>query len=130
MYAEALTRHGRQPEQEKAVLGCWAIIAEDPEAEAARLGEHVLYQTNEYIRWGAFGPPDETPLFEDAASAIENGLYELWDADLAVQKLRGLLTDYPMIRDIHFWAQFPGESVESGTRRMRYIAETVLPQLR
>ena len=34
------------------------------------------------------------------------------------------------IRDIHFWAQFPGESVESGDRRLRYIAEKVLPRLR
>jgi len=130
LYAEALDRHGKSASDAHAVLGCWAIIAEDPEAEAARLGQHVLYQTNEYIKWGAFGPPDETPLFEDAASAIENGLYELWDADLAVQHLQKLQADYPMIRDIHFWAQFPGEGVDSGTRRMRYIAENVLPRLR
>jgi alkanesulfonate monooxygenase SsuD/methylene tetrahydromethanopterin reductase-like flavin-dependent oxidoreductase (luciferase family) len=130
MYAQALERNGKKPEEGSAVLGCWAIIAEDPEAEAARLGDHVLYQTNEYIKWGAFGPPDETPLFEDAPTAIENGLYELWDADMAVQNIRALLNDYPMIRDIHFWAQFPGESVESGSKRMHYIAENVLPRLR
>jgi alkanesulfonate monooxygenase SsuD/methylene tetrahydromethanopterin reductase-like flavin-dependent oxidoreductase (luciferase family) len=130
LYVQALARHGRAPDEGNVMLGCWAIIAEDPEAEAARLGEHVLYQTNEYIKWGAFGPPDQTPLFEDAPSAIENGLYELWDADTAVQKLSALMNDYPMIRDIHFWAQFPGESVESGTQRMRYIAENVLPRLR
>ena len=48
----------------------------------------------------------------------------------AVANLQKLLADYPMISDIHFWAQFPGESVESGNRRMRYIAENVLPRLR
>ena len=130
LYAEALVRHGKNPADGSAVLGSWAIIAEDPEAEAARLGEHVLYQTNEYIKWGAFGPPDETPLFEDAPSAIKNGLYELWDADLAVQNIARLLNEYPMIRDIHFWAQFPGEPVESGTERIRFIADNVLPRLR
>ena len=130
IYAEALNKFDKTPEQGKAVLGCWAIIAKDPEAEAARIGEHILYQTNEYIRWGAFGPPDLTPTFDDAASAIENGLYELWDADTAVHELGKLIKDYPMIRDIHFWAQFPGESVESGDARMRYIAEQVLPRLR
>jgi len=130
LYSEALTRLGKSPEQGQAMFGCWAIIAEDPEAEAARIGEHVLYQTNEYIKWGAFGPPEETPLFEDAPTAIANGLYELWDAELAVQNLERLLIDYPMIRDVHFWAQFPGESVESGSARMRYIAENVLPRLR
>lgn len=130
IYSETLLAQGKSAEDGKAVLGCWAIISEDPEAEVARVGEHVLYQINEYIKWGAFGPPDQTPLFEDAASAIENGLYELWDADTAVQNLRQLLKDYPMISDIHFWAQFPGESTESGNRRLRYIAEQVLPRLR
>ncbi|MEM1232256.1 MAG: LLM class flavin-dependent oxidoreductase [Pseudomonadota bacterium] len=130
LYAQALEKQGKALTEGNAVLGCWAIIAEDPEAEAARVGEHVLYQTNEYIRWGAFGPPDETPLFDTPAAAIENGLYELWDADLAVTKLKALIDSYPMISDIHFWAQFPGESHASGSARMRYIAEQVLPQLR
>ena len=98
--------------------------------EAAAIGEHVLYHINEYIKWGAFGPPEETPLFEDPMSAIENGLYELWDADTAVTELSKLLANYPNIRDIHFWAQFPGESVESGNRRLQYIADAVLPRLR
>ena len=69
-------------------------------------------------------------MFEDAKSAIENGLYELWDAEAAVTNLRQLLIEYPIICDIHFWAQFPGESVESGSARMAYIAEKVLPRLR
>jgi alkanesulfonate monooxygenase SsuD/methylene tetrahydromethanopterin reductase-like flavin-dependent oxidoreductase (luciferase family) len=129
IYAEALERHGKSMNDGSVVLGCWAIIAEDPEAEAAKVGEHVLYQANEYIKWGAFGPPDQTPLFENAASAIENGLYELWDADMAVAELSKLVSTYPNIRDIHFWAQFPGESVESGNARLRYIAEKVLPRL-
>lgn len=130
IYSEALVSEGKSVDDGKAILGCWAIISEDPEAEAARVGDHVLYHINEYIKWGAFGPPDQTPLFEDATSAIENGLYELWDADMAVENLGKLIADYPMIRDIHFWAQFPGESVESGNRRMKYIAEQVLPRLR
>ena len=111
-------------------MGCWAIIAEGPEREAAKIGEHVLYHINEYIKWGAFGPPDETPLFDTPAAAIENGLYELWDADLAVSKLRELSDAYPMISDIHFWAQFPDESLASGSERMTYIAQEVLPKLR
>lgn len=130
VYSAALGALGKSPADGKVVLGCWAIIAEDPEAEAARIGEHVLYQANEYIRWGAFGPPDQTPLFEDAPAAIEHGLYELWDADRAVDELGRLVRAYPMISDIHFWAQFPGEPVESGNRRLHYVAERVLPRLR
>jgi alkanesulfonate monooxygenase SsuD/methylene tetrahydromethanopterin reductase-like flavin-dependent oxidoreductase (luciferase family) len=129
-YVECLAANGKKPEEGNIILGCWAIIAEDPEAEAERVGPHVLYQSNEYIRWGAFGPPDQTPLFPDAKTAIENGLYELWDADMAVEKLSGMIEQYPQISDIHLWAQFPGESVEAGDRRLKYIAEKVLPRLR
>jgi alkanesulfonate monooxygenase SsuD/methylene tetrahydromethanopterin reductase-like flavin-dependent oxidoreductase (luciferase family) len=128
-YNEALEKQGKSIQDGDIILGCWAIIAEDPEAEAAKIGEHVLYQVNEYIKWGAFGPPESTPLFEDVPTAIENGLYQLWDAETAVSELNKLLVTYPNIRDIHFWAQFPGESVESGDARLRYIAENVLPRL-
>ena len=71
---------------------------------------------------------DQTGSFR--LTGVENGLYELWDAETAVSKLSQLKADYPMLSDIHFWAQFPGESHESGTRRMQYIADKVLPRLR
>jgi alkanesulfonate monooxygenase SsuD/methylene tetrahydromethanopterin reductase-like flavin-dependent oxidoreductase (luciferase family) len=129
VYNEALEQQGKSIHDGDIILGSWAIIAEDPEAEAAKVADHVLYQTNEYVKWGAFGPPDKATLFETGAQAIENGLYELWDADMAVTELNKLMKTYPNIRDIHFWAQFPGESVESGNQRLRYIAEKVLPRL-
>ena len=69
-------------------------------------------------------------MFPDAASAIAGGLYELCDADGAVASLSKMLADYPEIIDVHFWAQFPGEPVESGSRRIEYIAKQVLPRLR
>jgi len=130
LYLQALSRQGRDPASGRIVAGHWAIIAPDPAAEAERLAPCILRQTNQYIRWGAFGPPESTPEFTDAASAIENGLYELWTADEAVARLSELLEAYPQIEDLHFWAQFPGEPVESGTRRLEYIAEHVLPRLR
>jgi alkanesulfonate monooxygenase SsuD/methylene tetrahydromethanopterin reductase-like flavin-dependent oxidoreductase (luciferase family) len=130
LYIEALRSQGRDPAEGRIVAGNWAIIAEDPQAEAEKLAPYILHQTNQYIRWGAFGPPESTPEFSDAPTAIENGLYELWTADEAVRHLSGMLEQYPQIEDVHFWAQFPGEPVESGTRRMEYIAEHVLPRLR
>ncbi|MCC5884955.1 MAG: LLM class flavin-dependent oxidoreductase [Gammaproteobacteria bacterium] len=130
VYVEALRRQGRDPSEGRIAAGNWAIIAEDPVAEAEKLGPYILHQTNQYIRWGAFGPPASTPEFADAPTAIENGLYQLWTADEAVRHLSGMLEQYPQIEDVHFWAQFPGEPVESGTRRMEYIAEHVLPRLR
>ena len=90
----------------------------------------MLYQTNEYVSWGAFGPPESVPLFPDAESVLRDGLYELWDADLAITNLTQMLNDCPQIIDVHFWAQFPGEPVESGSERIEYIAKQVLPAVR
>jgi len=130
VYLECLANNGKDPADGVIIAGHWAIIAEDPEREASIVGPHVLYQSNQYIEWGAFGPPDVTPRFDNAAAAIENGLYELWDADTAVARLTEHLQKYPQIRDLHFWAQFPGESVASGQRRLEYIAKHVLPRVR
>ena len=38
MYNEALQSEGKSLQDGDIILGCWAIIAEDPEAEAARVG--------------------------------------------------------------------------------------------
>jgi len=129
-YLDCLARNGRAPEDGVIIAGHWAIISDDPEREAHAVGPHVLYQSNQYIEWGAFGPPDTTPRFPDAQAAIANGLYELWDADTAVTRLTELLQKYPQIRDLHFWAQFPGEPIESGQRRIEYMARHVLPRVR
>ena len=130
VYINALEAAGKPRSEGAICAGNWAIIAEDPEKEAAEVGEYALYQTNQYVSWGAFGPPEEVPLFPDAATALREGLYEVWDADQAVAALTEMLTTYPEIIDVHFWAQFPGESIESGSRRMEYIAKQVLPRVR
>lgn len=129
-YIAALESLGK-PRTEGAIFaGHWGVISDDPEQEAARMGEYALYQTNEYIKWGAFGPPDETPVFPDAAAALDGGLYEMLDGEGAVQALTSLLTEYPEIKDVHFWAQFPGEPFEQGNARIEYMANNVLPKVR
>ena len=108
----------------------WTKSFEGGRDDAAIVGPHALYQGNQYIEWGAFGPPDTTPRFPDAKTALEQGLYELWDGDTAVAKLTEHLLKYPQIKDLHLWAQFPGEPVESGQRRIEYVARHVLPRVR
>ncbi len=129
-YLQALEQQGKDPAKGRIVLGCWALVADDPAAEAARAGPHALYQGNAYIRWGAFGPPAEVPEFPDAATALEQGLYELWSPAQAVDQLSALIEKYPQIEDIHFWAQLPGESRSAGDRRIEVLGEKVIPKLR
>jgi alkanesulfonate monooxygenase SsuD/methylene tetrahydromethanopterin reductase-like flavin-dependent oxidoreductase (luciferase family) len=129
-YVDALARHDTPADRSAIMAGQWAVIAEDPEREWARIGEHALYQLNEYIGWGAFGPPDQVPTFADADQIVAAGAYTLWDPATAVDELTRLLLDRPEIEDVHFWAQLPGESVESGNARIELLAEKVLPQVR
>ncbi|WP_299738705.1 hypothetical protein [Pseudonocardia sp. 73-21] len=41
--------------------------------------------------------------------------------------MTALAERHPQIKDFHFWAQFPGETVESGSARVQYIADRVIP---
>ena len=58
----------------------------------------------------------------------DSGFYRLMDASMAADELVHLATSYP-IQDFHYWTQFPGESVESGSERVQYIADKVIPQV-
>lgn len=129
-YLKTLADLGRDPAAGMIMHGCWSIIAPDPEAEARRVGPHAMYQNNIYRSWGVWGPPEETPPFATPEEALEGGFYEIWDADMAVSRLQALIDQYPQIRDIHFWAQLPGEPVAAGNRRLEYMAREVFPRLR
>ena len=129
LYIEALERHGKDPASGAIHAGQWAIIDEDPEKTWAEIGQHALYQLNEYITWGAFGPPDQVPQFPDAQAIVDNGGYQLWDGPTAVAELTKLLRETPQLKDVYFWAQLPGESVESGSRRVEYFMSEVAPKV-
>ncbi|MEM8564195.1 MAG: LLM class flavin-dependent oxidoreductase [Pseudomonadota bacterium] len=129
-YLQATSELGEQAGNNNIYEGCWGIVAEDPEDARQALAPHLLYQTNGYIEMGAFGGDGEAPLFADAKDAIDSGFYQFWTADQAVQQILDHLRAYPQIKDMHFWAQFPGEPIESGSRRIELLANKVLPRVR
>jgi alkanesulfonate monooxygenase SsuD/methylene tetrahydromethanopterin reductase-like flavin-dependent oxidoreductase (luciferase family) len=126
VYADALAQTGRTG---TICAGQWVVIDEDPEATWARIGDHAVYQLNTYIEWGAFGDPDEVPRYPDRQAIAANGPYQLWNAATAVDELTTLLTANPLIGDIYFWAQLPGEPIESGSQRIEYMAKHVIPEV-
>lgn len=130
LYFQALERHGKDPADGKVYALQWAIVDEDPERAWAAIGEHAIYQWNEYISWGVFGPPDQAPRYEHPQELVDAGFFHLWDAATAIEKLSALLRERPQFKDLHFWAQLPGEAVESGSRRVEYLATKVLPEIR
>jgi alkanesulfonate monooxygenase SsuD/methylene tetrahydromethanopterin reductase-like flavin-dependent oxidoreductase (luciferase family) len=130
LYLDALERHGKDRASGRIHALQWAVIDEDPERAWAAISDFALYQWNEYIGWGVFGPPDEVPRYERADQLLEAGFFTLWDAAAAVEHLSTLLADHPQFVDVHFWAQLPGEAVESGSARVEYLARNVIPEVR
>lgn len=128
-YQESITKHGKSLDDARIYASQWAVVAEDPEREWAKIGEHALYQMNKYIEWGSFEGPDQPSSFDNPAHLLDAGAYKLMDASMAVDELVGMATEFPQIRDFHYWAQLPGESVESGSARIQYIADKVIPEV-
>lgn len=129
-YLDAVERQGGSAEHAEIFAGQWVVIAEDPEREWARIGQHALYQLNNYISWGAFGPPDQVPQFADADQIVSSGAFRLWDPVTAVDNITAFLRARPQVKDMHFWAQLPGEPVDSGSARIELLATKVIPQVR
>jgi alkanesulfonate monooxygenase SsuD/methylene tetrahydromethanopterin reductase-like flavin-dependent oxidoreductase (luciferase family) len=125
-YGDALERAGR-PRTDGAIGGLpvWWVIAEDPERDWARVGDHALYQINTYVKWGAF--PEAYP---DRDALLASGIWQCFDGARAVDELVALVQRYPQIEDIHVFGALPGEPVDGATERLRYIADTVLPSAR
>ena len=73
---------------------------------------------------------DEAPVFENAKEAVEQGFYQFWTPDQAVDNIAAQLREFPQSRDMHFWAQFPGEPIDSSSRRTELLAQQVLPRVR
>jgi alkanesulfonate monooxygenase SsuD/methylene tetrahydromethanopterin reductase-like flavin-dependent oxidoreductase (luciferase family) len=129
-FLAATERVGRDPAQARITLCDWPIIAPDPEAEWARISPHAIHQLNTYISWGAFGPPDQVPPFTRGDDALAGSYYWLADADAAATAFIDMLERWPQLEDISIWAQLPGESAESGSARLAYVADEVLPRVR
>jgi alkanesulfonate monooxygenase SsuD/methylene tetrahydromethanopterin reductase-like flavin-dependent oxidoreductase (luciferase family) len=126
VYVDALRRAGLSSTD--GVIGgvpVWWVVAEDPEREWARVGDHALYQINTYVKWGSF-----PQAYDNRDDLLASGTWRALSGDQAVEELVDLARCYPQLEDIHFFGALPGESIETSTPRLRYLAESVLPRVR
>ncbi len=122
-YLEACERLGTDPAARGTCRTAWAIVDEDPERALAELGPYMLHQVNGYVDFGFL----KVPYFEQPQELIDAGFYTMVDADGAVEYFTEARNDG--VREIQLFAQIPGEPVESGTRRLEYVSERVIPRL-
>jgi alkanesulfonate monooxygenase SsuD/methylene tetrahydromethanopterin reductase-like flavin-dependent oxidoreductase (luciferase family) len=123
------TRRSLGLDDGRVAIGNQWIVAEDPEREFARIGQHVLYQVNAYAEYGAFGPPELVPRLTDPQQVVDQGHYRLLDAAAAATELRGQIASGPVV-DCFGWTLFPGEPLESAAARLEYFAQHVIPAVR
>jgi alkanesulfonate monooxygenase SsuD/methylene tetrahydromethanopterin reductase-like flavin-dependent oxidoreductase (luciferase family) len=125
-YAEARRTAGLDRGQ--VALTRSLVVADDPERELARIGEHVLYFANQYVEMGTFGDPGALPRFTDPQQVVDLGIIGCLDPDGAVAHLRQLIGDAPVV-DWHGWSLYPGEPIDGASARLELLATKVLPRL-
>ena len=130
LFLEGVRLAGRDPADAMIFSIQWIVVDQDPERAWSVVGPNAVYQLNEYISWGACGPPDQIPRFEDASAVLASGPYRIWDADQAVNELVALFRERPQIKDVHFFGRLPGESHEHSSQRIQFFAEKVIPAVR
>lgn len=122
-YVEA--RRAAGLDEGRIALTLSLIVADDPERELARIGEHVLYFANQYVDMGTFG---DVPHFETPQQVADLGLVTPATPEGAVALLRGMIAGHPVV-DVHGWTLFPGESIDGSSARLELLAARVLPSL-
>jgi alkanesulfonate monooxygenase SsuD/methylene tetrahydromethanopterin reductase-like flavin-dependent oxidoreductase (luciferase family) len=123
-YLEACERHGIPAERRRTCRTAWAVVDEDPERALRELGPHMLHQVNEYIEYGFL----KVPRFEDPKVLVEMGFYTFVDAAGAIDYFADAAD--AGVQEIHLFGVLPGEPVESGTERLQYVSEHVVPAFR
>jgi alkanesulfonate monooxygenase SsuD/methylene tetrahydromethanopterin reductase-like flavin-dependent oxidoreductase (luciferase family) len=123
-FIEAAERLGRTSVRDRTVRTARLLVAPDPERALVDLGPSLLHQVNQYIDFGFISHAH----YVDAREVIRDGHYAVVDADGAVAALARSAS--AGVAEFHFMAVLPGESVASGTERLRYVATDVLPRVR
>ena len=129
VYVNAWPGTAARPSDGVIIAGHWAIISDDPEREAAIVGPARALPDRTSTSNGAHSarrtrrPAFRMPRPRSRRASISSGMRIPPSSSSAE-----LLEQYPQIRDVHFWAQLPGEPVASGQRRIEYMARHVLPR--
>jgi alkanesulfonate monooxygenase SsuD/methylene tetrahydromethanopterin reductase-like flavin-dependent oxidoreductase (luciferase family) len=119
-YREACERLDTPADRRGTLRTAWAIIAPDPERALHDLAPYMLHQVNGYVDFGFL----KVPYFEDAQTLVDQGFYTLTDAPGAVAYFEEAAA--AGVEEIHLFAQLPGEPIESGTERLKYVSENVV----
>jgi alkanesulfonate monooxygenase SsuD/methylene tetrahydromethanopterin reductase-like flavin-dependent oxidoreductase (luciferase family) len=119
-YLAARRAMGHHDDPPRAARTTRMIVAEDPERALYDLGDHLLFQVNQYIDYGFIAGPH----YSDPRDLLRDGVSQIVDAEGALAELR--LAAEAGVDEVHLFSVVPGESVESGSQRLAYVADKVI----
>lgn len=132
LYPEAARALGRAEQDIRMNRTYWAIIADDPEREFARVGGNWLRLVNDYVARGHLSPQGKgigrRPDFETPEEALAEGLLFLTDAAGAIKTFNEDIDHGVTGFDI--MPIMPGEDIDGASARIEYLASQVLPNLK
>jgi alkanesulfonate monooxygenase SsuD/methylene tetrahydromethanopterin reductase-like flavin-dependent oxidoreductase (luciferase family) len=120
-YLEACERNAVPAEQRRTMRTAWAVVDPDPERALHDLGPYMLHQVNEYIEYGFL----KVPRFDDPQVLVDQAFYTFVDAAGAIDYFAEAAE--AGVQELHLFGVLPGEPLESGTKRLQYVAEKVTP---
>ncbi|MBO1901425.1 LLM class flavin-dependent oxidoreductase [Leucobacter weissii] len=131
-YPAAARELGRPESDIRMNRTYWAIIADDPEREFARVGENWLRLVNDYVARGHLAPEGKgrgrRPDFKTPREAYEMGLLFLTDAAGAIDTFNADIDRG--VTDFDIMPVMPGEDIDRASERLEYLAAHVLPHLK
>ncbi|MBI2766640.1 MAG: LLM class flavin-dependent oxidoreductase [Chloroflexi bacterium] len=125
VFQAELAKLGRGP-QPIALSLPWALIAEDPDAAWAEIGEHTLYQMRQYASWfGAAGMPifDREP---GTAAEFRAGRPDIVVTPARAQEIIERIAATQPVTHLYWWAIPPGVAPGSTYRSIELFSRVVL----
>jgi probable F420-dependent oxidoreductase len=125
-YLEERERRGLRGALRIALSLPWAMVADDPEAAWAEIGDHVFYQHREYARWFTAAGMPLFPAVPESPADIRNR-----NPDIVVTPARAreiierAVSELP-VTHLYWWAIPPGIAPKRTVRSLELISRLIL----
>ncbi|HEY4670101.1 MAG TPA: LLM class flavin-dependent oxidoreductase [Tepidiformaceae bacterium] len=126
-YMDELEKQGKAEGPPRIAISLpWALVAEDPDAAWSEIGEHILYQRQNYARWfSAAG----TPIFGGPPGSLEELRERSPDIVVTPERAEGIVrrivSQYP-VTHLYWWGIPPGMNPKATYRSMELFSRHVI----
>ncbi|MGH8011879.1 MAG: LLM class flavin-dependent oxidoreductase [Candidatus Binataceae bacterium] len=130
-YVEELRKQGRPTNTVRFAAGHrWLIASNDPERTWNEAADHIIYQSNNYMRWAEKAGQTRNPAYiRDRAHLRELGQLKVAEPGECVKLIREYLDSVP-ITHYYSWTLPPGLAPSWAQPHLELFASEVIPAFR